>query len=239
MNNLPLIVVLLFFLTHLPSAATRAGENRPDAPLPTMKEGKTMRIKLPEPSRTGKISLEESLAARRSGRDFSEKPLTLQELAQLLWAAQGITSDRGGRTAPSAGALYPMEVYVVAGNVRNLDPAVYHYEPRSHELTMVTEGDQRAEMARAALNQGSVNDGAVSFVFTGVMARTTRKYGDRGIPYVFMEAGHAAQNVCLQAAALGLAAVTIGAFYNEQVISILGRPAEETPLYIIPVGRKK
>lgn len=197
-----------------------------------------MGIQLPEPSRKGKISLEESLAARRSDRDFPEKPLTLREIAQLLWAAQGISSDQGGRTAPSAGALYPLEVYVAAGNVRDLSPAVYHYKPRPHELSLVNKGDQRAALAKAALNQESVHDSAAVLVITGVMARTTRKYGNRGISYVIMEAGHAAQNVCLQATALELAAVPIGAFYNEQVISILGRPGE-TPLYIIPVGHKK
>lgn len=194
-------------------------------------------IKLPDPGYKGEISVEEALLSRRSVRDYTGASLTLQEVSQLLWAAQGITAPRGYRTAPSAGALYPLEVYVVAGDVQNLAQAVYHYKPGEHELVRVMDGDKRAELAAAALGQSWVEEGAIDIVLTAFYGRTTRKYGDRGIRYVHIEAGHAAQNLCLQATALELGLVTVGAFSDDRVSEILGLAGDETPLYIIPVGR--
>jgi len=202
------------------------------APLPT--------LKLPAPGLQSGVSLEEAFLKRRSIREYANLPLTIEEGSQLLWAAQGITGkEGGGRTAPSAGALYPLEVYLVVGNIRNLAPGVYRYRPENHELVMVRGGDLRAELAMAASEQVCVKEGAIDIVFTAVYERTTRKYGERGIRYVHIEAGHSAQNVCLQATALNLGAVTVGAFSDEQVRSILDIPQVEVPLYIIPVGRKK
>jgi SagB-type dehydrogenase family enzyme len=195
-------------------------------------------MKLPAPRYDSQVSLEKSLSERRSVRSYSGQPLTIQEISQLLWAAQGITSPEGLRTAPSAGALYPLELYAVAGNVADLPAGIYHYIPDGHQIFKVTDGDQREALASAALDQEWVKEGAVSFVFTAVYERTTGKYGDRGIRYVHMEAGHAAQNLCLQATAMGLGAVTIGAFYDEQVNELLNISGEEQPLYVIPVGRK-
>ncbi len=195
-------------------------------------------MKLPEPRYDSEVSLEQSLLQRRSIRNYTGQPLTLQEVSQLLWAAQGITDPGGFRTAPSAGALYPLEVYVLVGEVQNLPPGVYRYEPDGHQLVKTMDGDRRAGLASAALGQGCVKEGAVAFVFTGVYERTTGKYGDRGIRYVHIEVGHAAQNLCLQATIMGLGAVTIGAFYDEQVTKLLNLPEKEQPLYIIPVGRK-
>jgi len=205
-------------------------------PTPPVENGTT--IKLPEPRYDSDVSLEQSLLQRRSIRSYTGQPLTLQEVSQLLWAAQGITDPRGFRTAPSAGALYPLEVYVLVGEVQNLPSGVYWYEPDGHQLVKTMDGDRRAELASAALGQGCVGEGAVAFVFTGVYERTTGKYGDRGIRYVHIEVGHAAQNLCLQATAMGLGAVTIGAFHDEQVTKLLDLPEKEQPLYIIPVGRK-
>ena len=156
-----------------------------------------------------------------------------------MWAAQGITDPRGYRTAPSAGALYPLEIYVVAGNVQKLNPCVYRYTPGKHELVQLTTGDKRGELAEAALRQSWVQNSALVIVFTAVYGRTTIKYGERGIRYVHMEAGHAAQNVLLQATAMDLGAVPVGAFDGEGVASILNLPGDEQPLYIIPVGRKQ
>ena len=210
------------------------------ASLPTVTlEAEAIRIGLPEPRIDGGISLEESLFKRRSVRDYSGEPLALEEVSQLLWAAQGTTANWGGRTAPSAGALYPLEVYVIVGDVRNLAAGVYRYDPNGHELAMAAAGDIRAELASAALGQTSVKDGAIDLVFTAVYQRTTRKYGDRGVRYVHMEAGHAAQNICLQATAMGLGAVTIGAFHDEEVGRLLNLPRDEEPLYIIPVGKRR
>ena len=176
---------------------------------------------------------------RRSVREYANLPLTLEDISQLLWAAQGITTEWGGRTAPSAGALYPLEVYLVVGNVENLACGVYKYKPERHELVKVRDDDVRGELAQAALGQTWVKEGAIDIVIAAVYERTTKKYGDRGVMYVHMEAGHAAQNIYLQAAALNLGMVTVGAFYEDQVKDILGMPGNEIPLYVIPVGRTK
>jgi len=195
-------------------------------------------IKLPEPRYDSDVSVEEALLRRRSVREYTGEPLFLQEVSQLLWAAQGITDPRGFRTAPSAGGLYPLEVYLVAGEVENLDAGVYKYRSQEHELVKLLTGDKRQELCTAALEQDWVKKGAAVIVIMAVYARTTLKYGDRGIRYVHMEAGHAAQNVCLQATAFGLGTVTVGAFYDDQVREVLGAPENEEPLYVMPVGRK-
>jgi len=207
------------------------------ATVPTTPSTGGATIRLPEPRYDSEVSLEQSLLQRRSVRSYSGQPLTLEEVSQLLWAAQGITDPEGFRTAPSAGALYPLEVYLVVGDVQNLPPGVYHYVPDGHQLFKTMDGDRRAGLASAALEQACVKEGSVDFVFTAVYERTTGKYGDRGIRYVHIEVGHAAQNLCLQAIAMGLGAVTIGAFYDEQVAKILDLPEDEQPLYIIPTGR--
>ncbi len=206
-------------------------------PAPSLETGKA--IELPQPRHDSDVSLEQSILQRRSIRDYTGEPLTLPEVSQLLWAAQGITdSERGFRAAPSAGALYPLEVYVVAGEVADLPPGIYRYRPEEHNLAPLIDGDKRGELADAALNQQWVKEGALVIVFTGVYRRTTSKYGERGIRYVHMEAGHAAQNLCLQATAMDLGAVTVGAFYDDKVAELLNLPADEQPLYVIPVGRK-
>jgi len=195
-------------------------------------------IELPEPRHFSGVSIEEALLKRRSTRDYTHDPLTLQEVSQLIWATQGITDPRGFRTAPSAGALYPLEIYVVVGDVENLAEGVYKYNPHKHELLKVLDGNKRSELAKAALDQAWVKEAAIDIVIAAVYERTTVKYGDRGIRYVHMEAGHAAQNLCLQATALDLGIVTVGAFYDEQVKEVLSLPGKEKPLYVIPIGRK-
>lgn len=195
-------------------------------------------IKLPDPILKGDTSIEEALVERRSVREFTNEPLTLTEISQLLWAAQGITHPGGYRTAPSAGALYPLEVYLVAGNVNDLPAGVYRYDPQGHALEKISEGDKRSMLSQAALGQEAVKNGAAVIVITAVYERTTVKYGDRGIQYVHMEVGSAAENIYLQAAALDLGTVFIGAFSDEEVKEVLGLPAEEQPLCIMPVGRK-
>ena len=198
----------------------------------------SVRIILPKPRYDSDVSVEESMLKRRSVRSYTDEALTLQEVSQLLWAAQGTTDPSGKRTSPSAGALYPLEVYVVVGNVENVAKGVYKYKPHQHELVKVLEGEQRKALAKAALDQQSVAQGAIDIVITAIYERTTSKYGDRGIRYVHMEAGHAAQNVYLQAVALGLGTVSIGAFYDDQVKEVLNLPENEEPLYIMPVGRR-
>jgi SagB-type dehydrogenase family enzyme len=194
-------------------------------------------IKLPEPKYDSQTSVERALRQRRSIRDYLDEPLTLAEVSQLLWAAQGITSSHGFRTAPSAGALYPLEVYVVVGRVSDLAEGIYKYRPHKHELVRVTERDKRAQLATAALGQSCVADGAVAIVIAAVYERTMRKYGQRGIRYVQIEVGHTAQNVYLQAVSLHLGTVIVGAFYDDEVKKVLNMPDEEQPLCIMPVGR--
>lgn len=195
-------------------------------------------IDLPDPRFESEVSLEEAILRRRSTREFSNKPVTIEEVSQLLWAAQGITSERGYRAAPSAGALYPLEVYVVVGYVDDLSLGVYWYRPSEHALVKVTGGDVVRGLTEAALMQQSVREAAVNLVITAVYSGTTQKYGDRGVRYVHLEAGHTAQNICLQATALDLGAVTVGSFSDDGVRWTLKLPEEEQPLYIIPVGRK-
>ena len=181
------IILLTFSCGCAPSANT---------PMPTSPPEPESIIELPEPQYDSDVSIEQSLLQRRSIRSYTGEPLTLQEVAQLLWAAQGVTDPTGFRTAPSAGALYPLELYVVAGDVQDLSPGVYRYDPDEHQLLRTMEGDKRVELADAALGQHFVGEGAIVIVFTAVYERTTGKYGDRGIRYVHMEVGHAAQNLC-------------------------------------------
>lgn len=195
-------------------------------------------VELPKPSHDGDTSVEQALRERRSLREYKDEPLTLSEVSQLLWAAQGITHTRGYRTAPSAGALYPLEVYLVVGNVNGLAAGIYRYQADLHQLVKVRDGDRRAELSRAALGQAWVADGAVILVFAAVYERTTRKYGERGIRYVHIEVGHAAQNVYLEAVALNLGTVMIGAFYDDEVKKIIEMRDSEQPLAIMPVGRR-
>ena len=196
------------------------------------------KIRLREPKYDSNTSVEQALLKRRSVRVYKDEPLALTEVLQLLWAAQGITDPRGFRTAPSAGALYPLELYVVAGNVNDLPDGIYKYKPHKHELAMVVEGDKRTELCNAALDQPSIKDAAALIVFSAVYERTTGKYGERGIRYVHMEVGHAAQNIYLQAVSLNLGLVVIGAFDDEEVKKIMNMEDKEQPLYIIPVGKE-
>ena len=232
------LLVSIFALAH-GVVCDATDDNISVSPSVPIQEGAAMRKKLPDPKSRGIVSLEDSLAKRRSVREYDNTPLSLEEVSQLLWAAQGITAHWGARTAPSAGALYPLEVIVVVGNVVDLPPGGYRYDPKGHELAGITLGDLRPQLASAALGQSAVRNAAINVVFTAVYQRTTRKYGDRGIQYVHMEAGHAAQNLCLQATALGLGTVPIGAFDDEQVGRLLNLPKDERPLYLIPVGKPR
>lgn len=195
-------------------------------------------VALPEPAMTGSTSLEQLLAQRRSVRDYQTTALELTELGQLLWAAQGITHDQGLRTAPSAGALYPLELYVVTGRIEGLVQGAYHYDPGHHQLIKTSDGDLRDALAGAALSQGWIKSAATIIVFTADYERTTRKYGKRGKRYVHIEAGHAAQNLFLQSESLGLATVVVGAFNDDEVARVLRLPADRQPLLLMPVGSK-
>ncbi|MBN2125788.1 MAG: SagB/ThcOx family dehydrogenase [Deltaproteobacteria bacterium] len=198
-------------------------------------------MELPRPRTKGVVSLEETVKGRRTVRSYAGAPLSPEQLAQLLWAAQGITEERGRkRAAPSGGALYPMDIYVLVGRegVEGVDAGVYHYDPGDHALSMVAEGDRRQALARAALGQTWMAEAPVNFVIAAEYSRICIKYGDRGVRYAMIEAGHIGQNVFLQAQALGLSAGIVGAFRDRDVQKVMGTPQSHEPLLIMPVGRK-
>ncbi len=196
-------------------------------------------IKLPKPQYDSNVSIEETLLKRRSIRSYKSETLAIAEISQLLWSAQGVTNRKGFRTAPSAGALYPLEVYIAAGNVTDLDAGIYKYYPHRHEIVNTVKGDKRSELCRAGLGQSSIKNAPAVMVFCAVFERVTGSYGKRGIQYVHMEVGHAIQNVCLQAISLGLGSVIIGAFNDHDVKDVMNFELDEHPLLILPVGELK
>ena len=194
---------------------------------------------LPKPAAQGGVSVEEAIASRRTRRSYSERPLPIENVSQLLWAAQGITGEDGVlRAAPSGGALYPLDVYVVVGKkaVDGLDAGVYRYLPGRHGLQRICEGDLRESMARAGLGQMWMAQAPVSFVVTAEYRRIEIKYGSRGRRYALIEAGHACQNISLQAEALGLASGIVGAFDDQRLAEVLHLPKDHEPLIVMPVG---
>jgi len=197
-------------------------------------------IYLPQPSQTGNVLLEEVIAKRRSVRDFTPHPISQLQLSQILWAAQGITDTWGRyRTVPSAGATYPLEVFVVCGLncIEGIGDGIYHYHIANHSLTRHYRGDVRLELARAALDQEFIYEAPVDIVICALYERTTLQYGNRGERYVHIEVGHTGQNIYLQATALGLATVAIAAFHDEEARKVLRLDKPYKPLYIMPVGK--
>jgi SagB-type dehydrogenase family enzyme len=188
-----------------------------------------MRVVLEEPNTGGPVSVEAAIVRRRSRRVFQRAKLTKQQLSQVLWSAV---------KAPSAGATYPLAVYVVVGadGVEGIAAGVYHYQSAEGALTLIKEGDQRRALAIASLRQMFIADAPASVVITAEYERTTRVYGDRGVRYVMMEAGHVSQNIYLQCEALGLATVAIGAFHDDEVAKVVNVPSRQRPLYVMPVG---
>jgi len=198
------------------------------------------RLKLPAPEMQGGMPLWDSIRERRSCRDFGKTPLSLATLSQLLWASQGITKKVQGfefRAAPSAGALYPVETYLAVLNVDGLEPGIYHYDVRHHELEPISKGDRRADLAAALLDQQFIAEANVVFLWTAVFQRSKWKYKQRAYRYVYLDAGQIAQNLALAAVALGLGSCQIGALYDDEVNSILGVDGEEESiLYTTAVG---
>ncbi len=195
-----------------------------------------MIIDLPEPRLEGDISLEALLAARRSMRSYDDRALTLDEISQVLWAGQGITSDRGGRTAPSAGALYPIKLYLVVGSVEGVPSGVYLYDPADHSIEKVRDGDFRQELTSACLEQGSIADAPASLVITAIPSITEARYADRSMRYIDAEVGCICQSVYLQCETLGLGTVAVGAFHDDNVAEVLTTDAE--PRLVMPFGAK-
>ena len=199
-------------------------------------------FRLPKPVYDGNVSVERAIKGRRTIRDFQPKALRLDQISQLLWSAQGITDERRGfRTAPSGGALYPLDVYAVVGEggVDGLESGVYHYHPANHDVQLIRKGDRRREVAGASLWQMWIARSPVIFVITSEYERITRKYGKRGIRYAQIEVGHVGQNIFLQSGGLGLGTGIVGAFHDDAVAKAIGTPRAHKPLLIMPVGYKK
>lgn len=201
-------------------------------------------VNLPLPRKISNMSVEEAILLRRSIRDYTDEPIKLDHLALILWSAYGITDVRGFRASPSAGATYPLEIYVVIGengvHIEGgffLKPGVYKYDVHKHQLSMIKEGDYREKLSKAALGQSWVKEAPLSIVVCAVFERTTRIYGERGrVRYVPMEVGHLGQNVYLISTALGYGTVVVGAFYDDEVQEVIGSSQIEVPMYIIPIG---
>jgi SagB-type dehydrogenase family enzyme len=188
-------------------------------------------VELPKPRHVGTVSLEDAIIQRRSVRCFSDELVSIEDLSQILWAAQGLTKGRQ-RTVPSAGGLYPMELIVATKE------GVFQYVPDGHRIEEIIKKDVRVELSAAALNQGFIKDAPVVLVITAVFERVTSKYGERGERYAHQESGHVAQNVCLACTALGLGTLVVGAFHDLKVQNVLGTPKDFEPLYIMPIGRQ-
>ena len=224
------IVSSAFFFTEKAGAGKVNGN---------IQEGRHM--KLPKPKTHGEVSLETAIKQRRTIRSFTSEPLSLEQCSQLFWAAQGITEDRGfKRAAPSGGALYPMDIYAVVGEncVKGLESGAYHYEPKSHAVSLVSKGDLRNKVAGAALSQMWMATAPLNILITAEYYRITSKYGKRGIRYAIIEAGHIGQNILLQSETMGLGAGVVGAFNDEKVKQVVNIPPNYEPLLILPVGYK-
>jgi SagB-type dehydrogenase family enzyme len=201
-------------------------------------------FKLPKPSFTGKMSVETSMTKKKSVRHFAADPLTLEQLSQLLWAANGVLpvdaiSGATVKTLPSAGGIYPLEIFLLTGDksVKGLPAGVFHYNTMNNSLLMISSGDARMALAQAALSQIWMASAPVTIVIAGAFGKSTAKYGQRGIQYTFMESGAANQNLYLQAEAIGLRVGTVGAFDENAVSSAIRIPAGITPLLLVPVGK--
>ena len=230
-----LSLVMIVSALVLLSLFSRLGGNYRDtqAQDKTPEKGDSMKeITLPTAKITGQMSLEEAIQKRKSVRKYSPKELTSEQVAQILWAANGANPRKNfvARNVPSAGGVFPMTVYLLDKN------GIYRYQPLNHSLALVKEGDKRKELSGAALGQAAINQAPVDLVITADVAKCAQRYGERAQRYTDIEAGHIGQNVSLEAVSLGLGTVMIGAFDDEAVKDVLALPDNESPLYIIPVG---
>lgn len=238
-----ILPLLIIFLSSLLTGCLPQTDKSQESQVSSKKEKVVLqegnKIQLPKPKFSGEMSLEEAILKRRSKREFLDKPLTLEQISQILWVAQGITDQKQGfRSTPSAGALYPLEVYLVVGQqkIEELEEGVYHYLPGEEQIEKILGGDFRDDLVKNCSNQNFIGKAPISLIIAADFSRTTVKYGERGEQYVFMEAGHAAQNIYLQVTALGLGTVTVGAFDEQALAETVKLPKQQTPLYVMPIG---
>ena len=228
--NLIIINKFIIFLYLLILVGFAPSESIASQPIPGDE------FSLPKPDVSHGTPLNLTLKSRRSHRRYSKKAISLNELSQLLWSGQGVTNFFGFRTAPSAGALHPLEIYVVVSNVDQLSPGIYHYKPRSHELVLIVKGDHQKQLAQSANQQSSIKKSAATFIITGDISRVERKYKQRAKRYLHIEAGTAVQNIYLQAVSLKLGTVFIGTFKDNEVTQLMQLPADHKPLGLMPIG---
>ncbi len=201
-------------------------------------EDKSAIIQLPQPKLTGSVSVEAAIAKRRSIRSYSDRTLTLTELSQVLWACQGITDlVRGFRAAPSAGATYPFDIYIVIGKVESVEPGVYKYIVKSHAIVLHKSGDLRSKVMKDCLGQRFIGEASATIVLATDFQPTKKYYGERSYRYVAMEAGHIGENLHLQCAAIGLGTVMVGAYRDRELQQTLG--IDKLPFYVMPFGEPK
>ncbi len=240
------VIAILFFNAGLKEIKMEETQINPEGSDLKIISQDPLTYRLASPRIRSDFSVEKAMSKRRSHRNYVKSSISGAELSQVLWAAYGITKPddsrdvfRGGfRTAPSAGATYPLEIYAVVGKVKGIEPGVYRYIPDGHQLVMENPTDIREELAKAALNQEMIADAPACLFYSAVFERTMQRYGERGRKhYVPMDLGHSAQNVYLQVEALGLGTCAIGAFNDEKVAAVMQLPEEEEPLYIMPIGR--
>jgi SagB-type dehydrogenase family enzyme len=216
-------------------------QTKPERPPQYKTYRNTPVIKLPEPDHQG-MTVEEAIRKRRSIRNYSREKMSLSQVSQLLFAAQGVTGkiyDIPLRTAPSAGALYPFEIYLVVNNVQDLSQGIYHFNVLSHALELIKPGDFRSQVTEAGLQQDMLGKADVTFILSAIFDRVRHKYGERGVRYVYMEAGHISQNISLQAVSLGLGSVGVGAFYDKKVNTLIGVDGrQEAVIYLHAVGTR-
>jgi len=234
-----LLVIVLFTLVIT--------EGHSQTPL-TKVDGDQLTYILPSPQADGKISVEHALANRRSHRSYTDQAISAEQLSQVLWAAYGITSPRpdspnlrgGLRTAPSAGGLYPYEIYILVGKVNGIETGLYHYVSQEHKIVKVRDQDLRESLSVASFGQNQIKEAPVTLLYAAIYGRMVARYGARGTDrFVYIDLGHSAQNVYLQAEALKLGTCSVGGFDDEKVIEIMQLPEEEIPLYIMPLGHYK
>jgi SagB-type dehydrogenase family enzyme len=229
-------VIFKFFLRSITPGNRMMTENVISM-IPLTDQQPGIMIQLPAPQKDGTMSLERALSLRRSERSYLQVSMRLDEVSQLLWSAQGITNERGFRTAPSAGATFPLEIFLMVNNVEGLSKGIYRYVPFSNELEMIHRNDLSRELEVACLGQTMISQSGIVIIFSAIYERTTQRYGERGIRYVYNEVGHASQNVHLQAAALNLGTVVIGAYRDNEVEQVLALGEEFRVLYLMPVGK--
>jgi SagB-type dehydrogenase family enzyme len=227
------VLVVAAALSTATAAMTRT------AAAPAAVPGGASLVALPKPDLTGKVTLEKSLATRRSVREYAPGALTLGEVSQILWAAQGITGPGGKRTTPAAHAIYSLEIWLVANDVEDLAPGIYRYAPQEHALALAFSGDHRAAVTAAASGQECVEQAPAVVAISGDSLLTAEKFRQRGVAWLGMEAGFVVQSVYLQVTALGLGTVIVGGFSDEPARVVLGLPAGKVPLAFMPIGRRK